>query len=787
MTAVNAVADSDRPTPEDRIRAALWFAERDFGVFSVWSTDPDGTCRCGKKAECEQPGKHPIPPRGFHDSTTDPDRIRTMLSAASQPNYGLLPPAGVFALDVDDDGDGIGRLARLEATYGPLPPTLRTQTANGQHIFLRWPDGLPRPLKKMFGYVTRWGSGQQAGYVIGPRSVHPSGFAYAPATGVFDIAVVPDRWAQAAVEGTGSEQKAIVAGPAALPARGGRHDWLRDRARYYRGVMDDPVVLRAALLAENARLEEPKTEEEVERAIGDVFEKFPADPPAEVEDRVSRRLNDDDLDLLGLPSSSEFPQPPEPAAFGGLLGELVADLADGTDASTVGLLGSLIAFTGALIPGAAYFARTQTSSPYIALVGESSIGRKGTAMNRVGDAFGQAVDVASVNRVILDGLSSGEGLISSLVYKREHFPQEPTVGLVFEEEYATLLAARGREGSTLDPRMRQAFDGGPLSNRKANETKTLIPPYWLSALIAITPNELRTRLEVGALQSGSANRWLYLPVVRRPVDPTNTLPVFRDELRYRLIEAHREAIKKPPLLAVEPGVTRTLSDYSDFLGKTAHGLALDLTKRFAIIAFRIALVHALVERSTVVATGHLHRGLALTEYARRGIPWVFGETIGDPNAAYLYRQLVESGRLTQNVITRHIIRDPIKRQAAIDELLRIGRARRVTIQTSGRSRHELVPVVDDRRPFVTFVHVSTTEAESARKNLDEMDESPELSTNGLGQKVDESWTKVGQKPPSNVTEGIRCHYYQDHQSAHKFVDNRWMCPICEGEGNDADR
>ena len=64
-------------------------------------------------------------------------------------------------------------------------------------------------------------------------------------------------------------------------------------------------------------------------------------------------------------------------------------------------------------------------------------------------------------------------------------------GLVFEEEYASLLASRSRDGSTLDPKMRAAFDGGPLSNRRSSDTKTVTPPYWLPALIAITPAELR--------------------------------------------------------------------------------------------------------------------------------------------------------------------------------------------------------------------------------------------------------------------------------------------------------
>jgi hypothetical protein len=771
-----------RPTAEDRIKAALWFVERGFSAFSVWSADERGHCRCPKGVLCTSPGKHPIPPRGFDDATTDPQRIRTMLSAASEPNYGLLPPPGVFALDVDDDGDGIARLARLEALYGPLPATLRTQTANGQHIFLRWPDGLPRPLHKMFGYVTRWGSGSQAGYVIGPRSVHPSGVAYEPVSGAFEIATLPDSWAQAALEG--DRGASMIVGGRPLPERGGRHDWLRDRARYYRGVMDNRDVLRAALLAENSRLPQPKTADEVDRAIGEVFEKFPPDDPVEVEERVASRT-DDPPDLLGLPDEAAFPQEPDEIAYEGLLGELVNDLADGTDASKVALLGSLVSFCGALIPGMAYFHRVQTSSPHIALVGESSIGRKGTAMNRVADALGQALGVDTVNRAMLDGLNSGEGLISALVHKREHYPHEPTVGLIYEEEYATLLQSRTREGSTLDMRMRQAFDGTTLSNRKANETKTVTAPYWAPALVAITPDELQGKLEGGALRSGSANRCLWLPVVMRSIEATNSLPRFRDDRRQKVIDVHRDAIKAPPELNVDTAVTRALSEYSDFLGSKTHGLARDLTRRFGMVAFRIALVHALVEGSKIVTPDHLSRALALTEYARRGIPWVFGSTIGDPIAGVLYRHLVEGGRLSHTAITRHVIRDPIKRQAAIDELLRIGRARRVAVRTAGRTRHELEPLPALLHPFVPYFRISTP----PHKNDDglvERAEIVEISAQSPwkegGNKGEQRGDGMGQR---GDPETVSCHFYREHQTRHEYRDGHWMCPICDPEGSAA--
>lgn len=768
-------------TRVDPVAAATYFVERlGFAAFPVWGSK-DGKCFCGDphdgKAKHQGPdnvGKHPATRQGFKDATDDLGRIRTFLSNPGTPNYGLNAPPGVLAIDVDGP-DGIARWAELERVYGTLPQTFTTLTANGRHYFFRWPgEAGPMPTGKLFGYVIRR---HDDGYVIGPGSVHPSGTVYdtlrQPSGLPYEIAELPPRWVQAALEA--ARPTVQVSGPRALPSVGGRHDWLRDRARYYRGLIEEPAVLRATLLAENARLAEPKSEGDVERAIGEVFAKFPLDPVEETEARIDRKL-DEELDLLGAPTSGAFPAAPDPVVFDGLLGELTDDLAGGTDASLVGLLGALIAFSGALVPGSAYFHRKQTSSPFVALVGESSIGRKGTAMTRVMDAMSHALETTTVHRVVMDGVNSGEGLVSSLHYKREHYPQEPTVALVFEEEYATLLASRGRDGSTLDPKMRQAFDGGPLSNRKAGETKTVMPDYWLPALIGITPVELRQRLEPGALQSGSANRWLYLPVTRRVVEPTNASPAFAPEHRQAILDAHRAAQRTPPLLLVDPAVTRTLAEYADFLPTVAFGLGRDLTRRLAVIAFRVALVHALMERAAAVTPAHLERAIALTEYARGGIAWVFGDTIGNPDADLLFRHLVAEGRLRRTTITRQIIRDPIRRQTAIDELVRLGRAQVVTVQTAGRARSELVPV-PDAGAFVHFFQGFDNRTPPTTENVEEM----EISAQDAGKKVDESRKEGGRKVQEVGHWAGPCHFYQEHQSQHRQTAAGWVCDICSPE------
>lgn len=782
----SVTAQAAAPQRVDPVAAATYFVSQlGCAAFPVWGSR-EGICACGdphdgtEKWGADNVGKHPATLHGFKDGTKDLERIRTFLSNPGTPNYGLRPPKGVLAIDVDQ-AEGIARWDKLQREYGDLPLTLTTITANGRHYFFRWPAG-ELPKGQLFGFVVRrWDDG----YVIGPGSVHPSGFVYdtlRQASGFpYDIADLPESW----VEAASRPRLTIVAGSSQeLPAKGGRHDWLRNRARHLRGVIDEPAVLRAAILAENARLDEPKSEAEVERAIGEVFERFGLDPEAETEERSRVKLREDETDLLGAPTSEQFPDPPDPAAFGGLLGEMVAQLAPGTDASVVGLLGSLIAFAGALIPGKAYFHGSHTSSPLIALVGESSVGRKGTAMRRAQDAMSECFQANAVNRVLLDGINSGEGLISAMSLRQNQtMAGEPCVGLLFEDEFASLLVSRSREGSTIDSKMRAAFDGSQLSNRKAGDSKSVTAPYWLPGLVGITPSELRLLMGPGAMQNGSANRWLYLPVHRRDFMPVNVPPVFDQDTRARLIEERRKALANPPTLGVDQGVIDRLSAFSDFLPGVSFGLSRDLVKRLQVITFRVALVHALVDGSSRVTQDHLARALALAEYARRGVSWIFGDTIGNPEANLLFRHLTAVGRLTRTTITREIIRDPVKRQAAIDELLRIGRAQVVNVQTGGRSRMELHPT-PNTGAFVPFFQVPATEPTESVETSGNVEESaPEPVKN-----VEESREEVGNKsddttPTSNALTrpdgSIWCHFAREHYAQHTAVSSSDPhCDIC---------
>jgi len=217
---------------------------------------------------------------GFKDATTDPDRIATMLAApGSNGNYGVVPAPGFVIIDVDGEGwreklRGLG-----------LPKTLAVETANGVHLYFGWPDENGPAPSTLWGWKVR--SEAHGGYVVGPGSVHQTGFTYriAHVNGDDPLTVLYQRTHDLPKSFIPQQQSAstsITVGtglrmPESVP-EGSRHDYLRDRARTLRGGGLTGDALFNAVSALNQRLPQPKTDEEVRRAIGDVESKFGEDP-----------------------------------------------------------------------------------------------------------------------------------------------------------------------------------------------------------------------------------------------------------------------------------------------------------------------------------------------------------------------------------------------------------------------------------------------------------------------------------------------------------------------------
>jgi len=87
-----------------------------------------------------------------------------------------------------------------------------------------------------------------------------------------------------------------------------------------------------------------------------------------------------------LPVPSGWPEPPAPAAYYGLAGEIVGAIAPHTEADPVAVLVQLLVACGALIGRGGWFeveATRHYANEFAVLVGDSAVSRKGSALGHV--------------------------------------------------------------------------------------------------------------------------------------------------------------------------------------------------------------------------------------------------------------------------------------------------------------------------------------------------------------------------------------------------------------------
>jgi hypothetical protein len=133
--------------------AAHRYLEEGLLPVPAWAARQNGECCCPRGAHCDRPGKHPRSVRagpGPRDYSWKPLACRTHAEidrrfATGGPyaagNLMLAIPAGVMAIDIDDDDGGRTALAQLARELGELPPTLSHRTPHGEHRIYRTPPG----------------------------------------------------------------------------------------------------------------------------------------------------------------------------------------------------------------------------------------------------------------------------------------------------------------------------------------------------------------------------------------------------------------------------------------------------------------------------------------------------------------------------------------------------------------------------------------------------------------------------------------------------------------------
>ena len=374
---------------------------------------------------------------------------------------------------------------------------------------------------------------------------------------------------------------------------------------------------------------------------------------------LTRALTEDELVILtmtedlerereGTPPepATDWPEPMTEAAYHGVLGEIARAVAPLTEADPVAILGTLLVMFGAscgrnrrLFQGS-----MQQANLSVLLVGETGFrGRKGTALD-----IGRAVfrlAYPDLDELWLVGVASGEAITGHLGRK------EPEVRvLIVEPEFGRLLTIMNREGSTLSPVLRNAWDGTALGHARARD-ESLVSAHHVALLGHVTPTELRAKLTEVDTANGFANRILFLAVRRSrpvafPTAPDAVVAPFVERLHKAIMEA-----QPPREYAFDDDAhDRWEAFYSELAIRPRLGLAGAVTGRHEAQVARLALVYALADRSSVIGVEHLDAAIAFAEYARRSAVWAFGDSTGNRHADVVARLLREHGEVDRQTV-----------------------------------------------------------------------------------------------------------------------------------------
>jgi len=404
-----------------------------------------------------------------------------------------------------------------------------------------------------------------------------------------------------------------------------------------------------------------------------------------------------------------WPDPLGESAFYGLAGDIVRAIDPHTESDPAAiLLQTLVGFGNAVGRSAYYIADAayHYANLYVVLVGRTSKGRKGSSWQNTFTLL-KGVDPEWAEHCAASGLSSGEGLIWQV---RDPITKQVPVKvkgrftgeydeviedhgvadkrlLVQEGEFANVLKVMQREGNTLSPVLRLAWDTGTLRSMVKNSPARATGAH-VSIVGHVTKDELRRDLDKTEAANGFGNRFLWVCVQRskKLPDGGRIHTVDFSDIQRRLGEALSNA--KEATLITRDGEARDLwhAVYSD-LSEGAPGMVGGLTSRAEAQVMRLACVYALLDVCRVVRRPHLEAALAVWDYCEASTRYVFGSSLGDPVADEIYRLLCTRPQgLTRTDISRHFgnNREGAQVGRALVLLADQGKARMQTEKTGGR-------------------------------------------------------------------------------------------------------
>jgi Protein of unknown function (DUF3987) len=384
----------------------------------------------------------------------------------------------------------------------------------------------------------------------------------------------------------------------------------------------------------------------------------------------------------------------------GIAGDITRKASKFCEAHPAGMYLDLLVSLGSIIGRGPFFtvgSSRHYTNEFMIRVGTTSTARKGTGRDAIDEPL-KLVDSNWYQRRVMSGFGSGEAIVGQIADPMgQMIPDKKTQGgfkqvtrpgvddkrlCIREGEMASVFQLAGKKESRADIILRDGWDGKPLHNLVkgksegiSNSAGCMEPHFSISG--DTTRSELKRRMPEGADQNGFGNRFLYAYVQRvklcpmggPPIDWSKEVVALHDIITFargrRYVAMTKAATKVWHRMYVE--MENELSELPP--------LTQSMCARGVAHVRRLALILALLDKSEVIETKHLHAGKQLWDYCQESAQFIFEGTTKEQErvAGWVAQQhrSVTVREVTDEVFHRHRKVEWVKSQ--LDGLVIAGR------------------------------------------------------------------------------------------------------------------
>jgi hypothetical protein len=372
------------------------------------------------------------------------------------------------------------------------------------------------------------------------------------------------------------------------------------------------------------------------QAVQEAHREAPAPQPAS--QTPPQPVSDDAEDIQVVNRWPRF----DDAMFHGLAGDIVELAMPHTEADPVGILVQfLVAFGN--VSGRSAFYRIGPSLHHlnfnVVLVGHTSVGRKGTALDVALERILPADPVWFEDR-IGNGLVSGEAMISQVRNERTRVSKgrgqnpdkivtDPGVAdkrlMLVETEISRLFKVMSAPTNTLSAVIRQLFDSGNASVMSKHYPEKTTGAH-VSIIAHTTQADINRYLDATDLWNGFANRFLWV-LVRR----SKTLPDgggFQSVEWSEIDRGVKDRVKfarSAGRINLDSNATEIWREVYRNITQPSTGLLSAIVDRAPTLILRMAGNFALLDCTTTINEDHLYTAMTVMDYSWKSVKLIFRE------------------------------------------------------------------------------------------------------------------------------------------------------------------